>query len=105
MMAETARRRGIEIGLDIDPAVRIWSEKRAMRQLTLNLVSNSVKFTNAGGHVTDSVRRSEDGSSILTVSAACIGITAADMPRPEEPSAGEEWVSTCRCRRGAKTKY
>src|SRR3546814_13708822 len=34
MMAETARRRGIEIGLDIDPAVRIWSEKRAMTQPT-----------------------------------------------------------------------
>ncbi|MET4700806.1 signal transduction histidine kinase [Constrictibacter sp. MBR-5] len=85
MMSETARRKDVTIEIDVNAAVRAWGEKRALRQLTLNLVSNAVKFTEAGGTVIVSVRRSDAGAAILTVKDNGIGIPEDDLPTIFQP--------------------
>lgn len=85
MMSETARRKNVTIEIDANTAVRAWGEKRALRQLTLNLVSNAVKFTEPGGTVTVSVRRSDAGAAILVVQDNGIGIPEDDLPTIFQP--------------------
>jgi len=85
MMMETARQKRVEIHIDAEQAVRIWGEKRALRQLTLNLISNAVKFTGPGGSVTVSVRPSDNGGAVLDVKDTGIGIPEEDLPRIFQP--------------------
>ena len=42
---------GIEMNLDLDQALLIQADRRAVRQILLNLLSNSVKFSDKGGEI------------------------------------------------------
>jgi len=53
---------------------RILADNRILRQIVMNLVSNAVKFTPAGGRVTVSVCRRPDGDLTLAVADTGIGI-------------------------------
>ncbi len=62
----------------------VVGDKRAYRQILLNLVSNAVKFTKPGGSVTIGLRR-DGGWLSLSVSDTGIGIAAKDLPRLGSP--------------------
>ena len=62
----------------------VIGDKRACKQIVLNLLSNALKFTPAGGHVAIDAR--PDGNSVLiTVSDTGVGISARDLPRLGDP--------------------
>ncbi|HVK41646.1 MAG TPA: ATP-binding protein [Phenylobacterium sp.] len=51
MWSETARLKGLDLALDIDPATPAWlaGDPVRVRQILLNLISNALKFTEQGG--------------------------------------------------------
>jgi two-component system, cell cycle sensor histidine kinase DivJ len=62
----------------------IEADQRALKQITLNLVSNALKFTPKGGQVTVSLRGAS-GAMELTVSDTGLGIAADDLERLGRP--------------------
>jgi cell cycle sensor histidine kinase DivJ len=65
-------------------ALDVEVDRRALKQIVLNLVSNALKFTPRGGLVTVSLARS-DGEMELSVADTGIGIAEADLARLGRP--------------------
>lgn len=93
-IAETCRRlmaeRAHDAGIDLEMVDRLdgclfRGDERKMRQIFLNLVSNAVKFTPAGGHVTIDVALHENGGLQVAVRDTGIGMGAADIAKALEP--------------------
>jgi PAS domain S-box-containing protein len=85
-MRERASHAGLVLSIDLPdgmPAVK--ADKRALRQVLLNLLSNSVKFTPAGGQITLEAIRELDGGIGFRVHDTGIGIAACDIPKALEP--------------------
>jgi PAS domain S-box-containing protein len=62
------------------PVTRLAADARAMKQILLNLLTNAVKFTQAGGQVFVETG-SENGRAFVTVRDTGIGIPAEHLPR------------------------
>jgi cell cycle sensor histidine kinase DivJ len=85
LLALKAREGGIDLLARIDKDLpEIVADKRAMTQIMLNLMSNALKFTPAGGKVTVAVRI-EGPHLVYSVSDTGVGISAEDLPRLGEP--------------------
>jgi signal transduction histidine kinase len=81
LVRERAQRGGIALSLELDPALgEVRADERKFKQILLNLLSNSIKFTPAGGRV--AVRAGVNGAG-LEVSVRDTGIGIA----PEEQGA------------------
>ncbi len=80
---ETAHFLGEEQELVIDAPVidnaEVLGDATRLRQLFLNLVTNAIKYTPAGGRVEMSLTR-DDVSAYFAVTDTGIGIAAADLP-------------------------
>ena len=63
----------------------VFADERLICQVALNLVSNAVKFTPAGGPVTIAIQPSRDAGVILSVKDTGIGIAAKDLDRVLRP--------------------
>jgi signal transduction histidine kinase len=84
MIAGQAAKVGVQVSGEVDqdlPAVK--GDSRRLRQILLNLLSNSVKFTPAGGTATVTACRCEAGIA-LAVTDTGIGIAAKDIPQALE---------------------
>ena len=57
-----------------DHVPRLWADERALRQILLNLLSNSVKFTPEDGEITVEITEDEDGGVTLRVVDTGVGI-------------------------------
>ncbi len=66
------------------PCRRILADKRAVKQVLVNLLTNGVKFTPRGGSVRLCARRDEQGIEIA-VSDTGVGISKADLERLGQP--------------------
>ena len=67
---------------DLPPVV---ADARSIRQIVLNLVSNSVKFTHPGGQVILSTALTENGEVVLRVRDTGVGMSEADITVAMEP--------------------
>lgn len=85
LLALKAREGGIDLLAKIDKGLPdIVADKRAMTQIMLNLMSNALKFTPAGGKITVGVR-TEGPHLVYSVVDTGVGISAEDLPRLGEP--------------------
>ena len=64
---------------------RVVADAKTLRQIALNLLSNSIKFTAEGGQVIVSAVVEKDGSLILRVRDTGIGMSEADLATAMEP--------------------
>ena len=86
VVSADATRRGIEIRTDVaDSSVHLWADEGKLRQILLNLLSNSLKFTLEGGRVEISARPDSDGTFLFQVRDTGIGIDPAQFDRVLTP--------------------
>jgi signal transduction histidine kinase len=63
----------------------ILADRRSVRQILLNLLSNSIKFTDAGGQVIVSTAVTDRGEVMLRVRDTGIGMSESDLQTALEP--------------------
>ena len=85
LMRGQADRAGVQLrGLSPKDAVEVDADRRALKQIFLNLISNALKFTPKGGSVT--VTLQADGSNLeLIVADTGSGISPEDVARLGQP--------------------
>jgi signal transduction histidine kinase len=82
---EAARQRELALAIDCPPDIgAIRADERRLKQALLNLVSNSAKFTPAGGGIVLSARRDADAVT-LTVADTGVGIEPEHHAKIFEP--------------------
>ena len=76
-----ASSRGITIHEVFERAMpKIWGDERAVRQIVLNLLSNSIKFTPQGGEIWLKVGWTASGGQYLSVKDTGSGIAEDEIP-------------------------
>ncbi len=85
IMRHTAEQRSLSLIVDIEPGIlELPADKRACKQMLLNVISNAIKFTDPGGWVRVSAK--VVGRSVaLAVADNGIGIAEADLPKLGNP--------------------
>ncbi len=79
LLAVRAAEKSIALNQSLAPDLpEIIADRRALKQIVLNLTSNAVKFTPAGGEVAVTVVRDRDQVEIAVVDTGC-GIAEADL--------------------------
>jgi signal transduction histidine kinase len=63
----------------------VQADERRLKQVLLNLLTNAIKFTPAGGTVTVAVRASPSSGVVIDVKDTGIGIAAADIAHALQP--------------------
>jgi len=92
-VSHAAERGGVAVNLKIVPEARqIFADKRAVKQMLVNLVSNGVKFTPRGGKVT--VTATVKDGIILAVSDTGTGIAKSDLEKLGKPFEQVEGAQT-----------
>ncbi|HEY4919963.1 MAG TPA: PAS domain-containing sensor histidine kinase [Xanthobacteraceae bacterium] len=85
LLALKAGEAGIELVADVPADLpEIVADKRAVKQILINLISNAIKFTDRGGRVSTSAVV-EGAILALTVEDNGIGIGEEDLPRIGKP--------------------
>ena len=81
LLSLRARNRGITVNSNIEPDMpRVWADERAIRQITLNLLTNAIKFTPVGGEITITVALNPGGGQFLSIRDTGPGIPEAEIP-------------------------
>jgi signal transduction histidine kinase len=65
--------------------LRVFGDRRAIKQVLINLLSNAVKFTGQNGRIAISAAEDETGGTVFSVSDTGIGISPGDLERIYEP--------------------
>jgi len=81
--SETARLKGLELVLDIDPDTPAWlaGDAARVRQILMNLVSNALKFTEAGRVTIRIAPGAGDAGDGIVVAVSDTGIGLSDEQR------------------------
>jgi PAS domain S-box-containing protein len=86
IMQPQAGRERIIIRTSLPPALpQVVADARSVRQIVLNLLSNSIKFTGAGGQVIVSTALNDNGEVVLRVRDTGIGMSEKDLVTALEP--------------------
>ncbi len=86
LMQLRARKRGVELLAQFEPGLpEIYADEKAIRQIWLNLASNSIKFTPSGGQVLFATRRENGGCVSLVVRDTGVGIAADEVEQILSP--------------------
>ncbi|MCK0196429.1 PAS domain S-box protein [Ancylobacter sp. 6x-1] len=86
IMQPQANRERIIIRSSLAPNLPpVVADPRSMRQIVLNLVSNSIKFTKPGGQVILSTMLSESGEVVIRVRDTGVGMSETDIAIAMEP--------------------
>src|SRR5260370_9523372 len=85
VLGAIAQQRAVELTFTVDGPLRVKADARALKQILLNLLSNSLKFTPSGGRVSLDAMAAPDGSIAVAVNDPGIRIAADDFDRIFEP--------------------
>jgi signal transduction histidine kinase/PAS domain-containing protein len=86
IMQPQANRARIIIRTALTPALpKVVADERAMRQIVLNLLANSVRFTGPGGQVIVSTAVSDAGEVVVRVRDTSVGMSEKDIEAALEP--------------------
>jgi PAS domain S-box-containing protein len=86
LMQPQANRERIIIRTSLGPTLpAVTADARSVRQILLNLLSNSIKFTGVGGQVIVSTARSDAGDVVLRVRDTGVGMSEQDVAVAMEP--------------------
>lgn len=76
-----ARNKGVSVIERFEPNMpKLWADERAIRQIVLNLMSNAIKFTPAGGEITLKVGWTASGGQYISVRDTGPGIPEDEIP-------------------------
>jgi PAS domain S-box-containing protein len=78
LLRERVATKGLTLTTDADDVAEIIADRRKLTQVLFNLVTNAIKFTPSGGHVTLTARRI-DTQVALAVADTGIGISKEDQ--------------------------
>jgi two-component system, cell cycle sensor histidine kinase DivJ len=85
VMRHAAEKKEIALTAEVAPGLpELIADKRACKQMLLNVMSNAVKFTDAAGSVRVTAR-AEDGMVALEVADNGVGIAEEDLPNLGNP--------------------
>ncbi len=81
-MQQRAQKQNVHLILDLpeDPPA-LYADLRKLKQILVNLMSNAIKFTEAGGRVTMKVWCRGDSGYLFQVADTGIGIALEDIPK------------------------
>ena len=80
-----ADRKGVALKLSVAPAAKtVFADKRAIKQMIVNLITNGVKFTPRGGEVRIIAARDAGGVAIAVADTG-VGIGPEDLKRLGQP--------------------
>ncbi|GAB4134891.1 MAG: hypothetical protein Kow00104_19460 [Rhodothalassiaceae bacterium] len=86
LVTERAQQAGLALELKVVPErFHFHADRRLFKQILLNLVTNSIKFTPAPGRVGISIARREDGGLILVIEDTGIGMDDGEIARALTP--------------------
>ncbi len=86
MIFERASRAKVVVETEIEDGLpRLVADPLRLKQILLNLLTNSLKFTPSGGDVRVEAYLGKDGGIVLAVTDTGIGIAAEDIPKVTEP--------------------
>ena len=86
IMQPEANRERVIIRTSLPPKLpQVMADPRSVRQIMLNLLSNSIKFTGAGGQVIVSTALTDDDEVILRVRDTGSGMSERDLQTALEP--------------------
>jgi len=79
-MRERSEQRNLAVRVEVQGGLTLIADRRAVKQIVLNLLTNAVKFTAPGGHVWVGARKKKGGIA-LSVRDDGVGIPANELPR------------------------
>jgi signal transduction histidine kinase len=86
MLQLRADKKRLQIRMDLDPALpHVRADRRMVKQMLLNLLSNAVTYTPDGGRVTVTAGATATRQVAITVRDTGIGIAEPDLERIMEP--------------------
>jgi len=90
LLAIRAREAGLDLGVKLgDQASELSADRRAVKQILLNLLANAIKFTPSGGHV------SIETSSRKDCIALCVRDDGVGIPADQIPRLGRPFEQVC----------
>ena len=84
LVEERAKEGKVTIKRDVPKMLDAQADKRALKQILINLTSNAVKFTPEGGQVTMTVT-ARDGAAVIAIADTGIGIPPRDIEKLGRP--------------------
>jgi two-component system cell cycle sensor histidine kinase PleC len=81
LLSIRAKSRNLTVTEALEPELpRIWADERAVRQATLNLLTNAIKFTPQGGSVVVKVGWTRSGGQYVSIRDTGPGIPPEEIP-------------------------
>jgi len=84
LLKSKAEQSGVRLTIVAGDTAPISADKRAVKQILINLVANAIKFTPRGGEITVTSADASD-RIVLTVADTGVGIAPEDLPRLGRP--------------------
>ena len=86
LLEDKAHSQNITLSTYIEDRVpRLRADERKMKQILINILSNSLKFTLDGGAVSVTAKLEKDGQLAISISDTGVGIASEDLPKVLEP--------------------
>jgi two-component system cell cycle sensor histidine kinase PleC len=85
VMSIKSEEKHLQVESEIAPGLSVRGDRRALKQILLNLLSNSIKFTPEGGRVAVRAKLSRSHAIILLIEDSGIGISKPALKKLGRP--------------------